>query len=572
MKEIVYRLSVEKPHRHFLDLEAEFPASGGDTTTFQLPAWRPGRYELGNFAKNIQRIAAFDQKGRPLTMRKVSKDKWEVDSAGQKKIVLRYNYFAGELNAGSTWVDQNQIYVNPVNCFFYIPKVDMPYRIELDMPKDAEIACGLRVSKGNTIHAAGVQEVMDSPFIAAAGMTHWTYDHAGVKYHIWINGRHTYVKSYVLDAFSRFTQSMVTAFGDIPCEDYHFLFQLPDQAVRHGVEHTNSTVIALGPAEFACTKAGWEEILGISCHELYHTWNIKSIRPKEMMPYDFATENYSKLGYVAEGVTTYYGDLYLYRAGVFDQGQYFALLADQIKRHLHNSGRFNMSVADSSFDTWLDGYAPGIPDRKVSIYTEGCLIAFITDVAILNATAGKKSLDNVMFEMYQRFGKKAKGYTAADYQNIAEKVAGTSLSQIFDKLVNGTEDFLPFIEASFKTLGLKLTLGYGNSPEHTWGLQVSPTDNTIVHHVWPDSPADEAGFSRGDKLIGIDGISADAWWRQTVAMKSGKHHVQILRNRQIRDLRITALKPKFYPEVSIERIDDKNLIFNIWEHTNVNII
>lgn len=572
MKEIVYRLSVEQPHRHFLNLEAEFPASGGATTTFQLPAWRPGRYELGNFAKNIQRIAAFDQKERPLAMRKVSKDRWEVENVGQKKIILRYNYYAGELNAGSTWVDHNHIYVNPVNCFFYTPKNDLPYRIVVDIPKDAEIACGLRVSKGNTIHAAGVQEVMDSPFIAAAGMTHWTYDHAGVKYHIWINGRHIYDKSHVLDAFSRFTQSMVGAFGDIPCDNYHFLFQLPDQAVRHGVEHSNSTVIALGPAEFASTKAGWEELLGISCHELYHTWNIKSIRPKEMMPYDFAVENYSRLGYVAEGVTTYYGDLYLFRSGVFNQTQYFALLADQIKRHLHNTGRFNMSVADSSFDTWLDGYSAGIPDRKVSIYTEGCLIAFITDVAILHATEGKKSLDDVMTDMYHRFGKKGKGYTAADYQSAVEKIAGISLSDIFDALVNGTDDYLPFLNKSLEVLGLKLNFSYTHSPEHAWGFQVSPTDSTLVQHVWPGSPADKAGLSRGDKLISVDSISADAWWKQTAFMKAGKHQLQLLRNRQIIDLKINATLPLYYPEVSIEQIDDKNLIFNIWGHRNVNII
>lgn len=572
MKEISYHLSAPNAHRHFLDLKAEFPASGKKTTIFQLPAWRPGRYELGNFAKNIQRIAAFDEKRHPLTMRKIAKDRWEVESEGKKKIALHYNYFAGELNAGSTWVDVDHIYVNPVNCFFFIPGLDLPYQVEIEMPKEAELACGLKTSKGNTIHAAGVQEIMDSPFIAASGMTHWMYEHAKVRYHIWLNGRHSYAEGPFVEAFSKFTQTMVNSFGDIPCADYHFLFQLPDQAVRHGVEHSNSTVIALGPAEFASSKAGWEELLGISCHELYHTWNIKSIRPKEMMPYDFSTENYSRLGYVAEGVTTYYGDLFLLRSGVFNEQQYFALLSDQIKRHLHNAGRFNMSVADSSFDTWLDGYSPGIPDRKVSIYTEGCLLAFITDVFILNATQGKKSLDNVMKTMYEKFGKKVKGYTETDYREIVEKTAGAEFNELFDNLIYGTSDYMPWINESLKSIGLRMKLSFGASPEHAWGFQLTAGDQPTILHIWPDSPADKAGFSRGDRLISIDGILADAWWKQTVGIRNGKHRVQIVRNRQIIELNISGIKPKYYPEVGIEKMQETNLLFNIWSHSNVNIL
>ena len=42
----------------------------------------------------------------------------------------------------------------------------------------------------------------------------------------------------------------------------------------------------------------YNEFLGVSSHELYHVWNVKSIRPKDMHPYDFSRENYTQLGYV----------------------------------------------------------------------------------------------------------------------------------------------------------------------------------------------------------------------------------------------------------------------------------
>ena len=53
----------------------------------------------------------------------------------------------------------------------------------------------------------------------------------------------------------------------------------------------------------------YEDLLGVCSHELYHTWNIKAIRPKEMLPYNYTKENYFRTGFVAEGVTTYMGDL-----------------------------------------------------------------------------------------------------------------------------------------------------------------------------------------------------------------------------------------------------------------------
>ena len=92
-----------------------------------------------------------------------------------------------------------------------------------------------------------------------------------------------------------------------------------------------------------------------------------------MVPYNFSVENYTHLGYVTEGVTTYMGDRILYESNVFTEQQYFKELSTLLSRHFHNDGRLHYSVANSSWDTWLDGYTPGIPGRKVSIYVEGAI-------------------------------------------------------------------------------------------------------------------------------------------------------------------------------------------------------
>ena len=68
-----------------------------------------------------------------------------------------------------------------------------------------------------------------------------------------------------------------------------------------------------------------------------------------MFPYDFEKENYFTTGYVAEGVTTYYGDLFLIRSGVKDLKWYMEELNILFKRHFENYGRFKSSVAESSW-------------------------------------------------------------------------------------------------------------------------------------------------------------------------------------------------------------------------------
>src|ERR1035437_4051801 len=100
-----YIISYQKPHDHFIDIEFIADNITENETSIQLPAWRPGRYELGNFAKNIQKWAAFDEKGNALSFQKTTKDCWKVNTKGISTLHIKYNYYAAELNAGSTFLD-----------------------------------------------------------------------------------------------------------------------------------------------------------------------------------------------------------------------------------------------------------------------------------------------------------------------------------------------------------------------------------------------------------------------------------------------------------------------------------
>ncbi|MBK7816258.1 MAG: hypothetical protein IPJ60_01145 [Sphingobacteriaceae bacterium] len=241
--------------------------------------------------------------------------------------------------------------------------------------------------------------------------------------------------------------------SDFPFDEYHFLFQITPFKFYHGVEHFKNTVIALGPGYDLHQAKVYEDLLGVSCHELFHAWNIKTIRPKEMLPYDYTKENYAETGFVYEGFTTYYGDKNLYSSGVFTVEQYFETLEERLDKHFNNFGRYNLSVAQSSWDNWLDGYVPGVPYRKTSIYDEGNLIAFMLDVIIMEATQNKRSLRDVCRKLHNEFGKKGKGYSKENIIELCEEAAGKDLKDFFNKFVFGANDYDEGLVPCFNYLG-----------------------------------------------------------------------------------------------------------------------
>lgn len=507
---VFYKVSIENPHRHFIRFEGKFETHGQANVQLQLPAWRPGRYELGNFSKNIRAWKATDAQGNALNYTKRNKDLWEVACAGTDTVIISYEYYGHELNAGSSFLDESMLYLNPVNCFFYdVKHIDSPYEISFSLPSDYQIACGLHAPAKHVLYAKNFDQLADCPLIASNSLKHLSYEASGITHHIWIQGEVNLNEERLLREFEAFSEAQIKLFGGMPCDEYHFLFHFPPFFVRHGVEHCNSTVIAMGPASEYSYESSFHDLLGISCHELFHTWNIKSIRPKEMMPYDFTQENYTRLGYVAEGVTTYYGDMLLWHRGAFDDAEWFGVLNEAIQTYADNPGRFNLSVAESSWDTWLDGYGPGIPWRKVSIYNEGMLCALMCDLHILHNRTGQASLDDVLRKMYEDFGKTGTGYTEADYRHLVEEMANESLPTIFDHHLYGTSDYLPSLEHYLLLAGLEIKKT--PAPKATERMFGFGTDEAggkaVVALVQPNSPADKAQLWTGDEIVSINGIA-----------------------------------------------------------------
>lgn len=567
-----YFFSIENPNLQYISIKAEI-ITKQEKTIIHLPSWRPGRYELGNFAKNVKGFKIFDLKGKKVNFQKITKDSWEVDTDGIEVLRVEYAYYANELNAGSTFLNADQLYVNPVNCCVYSEDTkEFPVEVKLNIPEHWMIAGSMK-KEGTILKAENFEELADSPFIASEKIHYNQYEVGGTIFHLWLKGEVKPQWDKLIKDFKAFTEVQVQKFIEFPVSEYHFLFQIVPTKAYHGVEHQKSTVILLGPS-YDIFKGVYTDLLGVSSHELYHTWNVKAIRPIEMYPYDYKKENYSKLGFICEGITTYMGDLMLYKSGVFNLNDYFIEMNAQLQKHFDNFGRFQYSVADSSFDTWLDGYVPGAPGRKVSIYTEGCLLAFVMDVKLLSASNNKYGLDTLMRKLYFDYALQNKGVSEEDFKKELEAMAGISFDDLFTDYIHGTRPFESILTEAFETIGLEMI--HTPSVNYSMGRLGLKTlqngNNFIVKQMYPGSPAELGGLILEDEIIAVNGYACagnlENW------LNYFDEDIKVLsfwRGGKLLEARLPEVNRNFFMEYKLKMIDSaelthaQKLTFEAWK-------
>lgn len=556
---VKFTFDISQANTQYIQITAQFNAPE-EFTTIQLPSWRPGRYELGNFAKNVRNFKVYDHNNVILSAKKVSKDRWVVPTENCSAITVKYAYYASDLNAGSTFLSEEQLYVNPVNCCVYSDdQFEDEVELTLNIPDFWEVATSME-KRDRKFYVANSDELMDSPFIASGQLQHRSYASGETTFHVWFNGEVKPDWDRLLNDFQRFTDAQMEKFIEFPVKEYHFLNQILPYRTYHGVEHQKSTVIALGPS-YDIFDGMYKELLGVSSHELYHTWNVKAIRPIEMYPYDFTKENYSRLGYICEGITTYQGDLFLYKGGVFNEEQYFYEFNRQLQKHFDNHARFNYSVADSSFDTWLDGYEAGAPGRKVSIYTEGCLLAFVTDIRIRRATNNKSGLDDVMKRLYFDYAMQGKGVSEADYKATIEAVSGENFDAFFDDYINGTRPYESILTESLEYIGFELHHEPSSSySEAKLGFKSSRSgDNYKVTAMYPGGPAETGGVMLDDLIVAVNGFSCngelDKWLSY---FDDDTKTITVDRKGRLIEITFPEVNRNFYNTYSAKKLENPN--------------
>jgi predicted metalloprotease with PDZ domain len=245
---------------------------------------------------------------------------------------------------------------------------------------------------------------------------------------------------------------------------------------------------------------------------------VKRTKPAAFMPYRLDRRNHTRLLWVFEGITSYYQDLMLLRSGVVGVSAYLQRLGEILTRVFRMPGRFKQSLEAASFDAWDVLYRPEAHHRNtaISYYTKGALVALALDLKLRLDTAGRTSLDDVVRELWDRYGARGVGVPEDGFEQLASEVSGLDLGTFFEGAVRGTDD-LPLKEL-LAEFGVALEMRAAAGPDDRGGTARAANGEQLalgaavrerehgleLTSVVDGGAAERAGLNPGDVLVAID--------------------------------------------------------------------
>lgn len=442
---IRYEVAFNSAPLHMVDVIATVATNGRDIVEWYLPTWTPGSYLVREYARHIQEIQAIDPAtGRTLPMTKSRKNRWTVTTGSAAAVQLRYRVYGYELSVRTNFVDQDWALINGAATFLTIAADrDQPHQVRYVLPPGwSQVVTELPAvdNAATTFMAETYDALVDAP--AVAGSPSIASFEVGGKTHrlVCIGDDDLWNASAAAKDLRRLVEIEQQFWGVVPYECYTFFNVIGESG--GGLEHDNSTVLMTSRWSQALPER-YRKWLSLCSHEFFHTWNVRRLRPRTLMRYDYENEQLFPELWIAEGITSYYDDLLVRRAELMMPKQYLESLSDSIGSVQSAPGRNVQSLRDSSTDSWIKHYRPdeNSVNSQISYYTKGLLVAWLLDAEIRISTQGKKSLDDVMRILYQEHMKT--GYTGDDFRAVAAKVAGKDLSSWFVENVDqaGELDF-----------------------------------------------------------------------------------------------------------------------------------
>ena len=468
-----------------------------DSALLVLPVWAPGSYLVREFSRNVEDVRyTEDQK----ELKKLSKNKWLIERKG--KISIEYEVYANELTVRTSHVDESHAYLNGTSIFFYINKrKNDEFQVEFKLPETwSKISTSLRKKTKLNYVANDYDELADSP-IEIGNQTEFSFLAEDVLHKVALYNILECDTSKLKEDMSKIVMAATQVFKTHPIKGGGYLFIVHGtNRPGGGLEHQFSTTLQAFPYSFK-GQPHYNNFLNLVAHEYFHLWNIKRLRPVGLGPFNYEKEVYTTSLWFVEGVTSYYDDLISYRCGVWSEKKFFSTIAGNINQDMNYEGARVQSVTESSFDAWIKLYRPDENTRNstISYYSKGALVAAMLDIQIIKQTKGRKSLDDVMAEMYQRHHDKP--YTEADILDVVNHISNQDFSEFFENYIYKPGEIK--FEEIFNSIGVKLNNRNKNVKKFTLGVSLQGTKVTMVSK---NSAASAAGLSTQDEIISIDGV------------------------------------------------------------------
>jgi predicted metalloprotease with PDZ domain len=488
-----------------LQVGMSFDVAGPGPVLLSLPAWTPGAYELSFYARwvsNFTPVAGTDPHANapPLGWDKLDYDTWRVNPGGAKSVSIRFDYLADTLDNAMAWARPDFVLFNGTNVLPY-PEgrgTSFPATVTVKTEPTWLVATGMQAvpQQARSYREGNYHDLVDKPFFVGR----LDYDSTRVA-GVWTrlatypaNTLTGQARSQVWDEIGKMIPPETAVFQEVPWPHYTVMM-IFDSAFGGGsaLEHTNSHVGIYNPGFI-----GNPILASITAHEIFHAWNVKRLRPADMVPYRYDRAEPTVWLWVSEGITDYYADLAILRGGIIGVDQFLNVTAGKIATVATNPPT---ALEDASLSTWIhptDG-------SQYIYYQKGSLAGFVLDVMIRDASDNRHSLDDVMRELYRTTYKAGRGFTGADWWRTVSKAAGgRSFGDFYAKYVDGRAPY-PWAQV-LPLAGLRAVADTIREPRLGLAAARDSAGGVLVSQVVPGGAAQEAGVRAGDILLALGDI------------------------------------------------------------------
>jgi predicted metalloprotease with PDZ domain len=509
---ISYRIAIADAHAHLLRITLTVPQPAA-RQRLSLPVWIPGSYLVREFGRHLTCLEA-RQGARTVPLEQLDKTTWQATCEGRAALEVNYLVYAFDPSVRTAYIDARRGFLNGTSiCLRVEGRENEAHRLEIrSLPRDWEVATAMTpvqidTAGRGTYEAADYDELVDHPvelgvFWRGHFMAH------GVPHEFVVAGAlPDFDAQRLLADTQRICETAITFWhtgGKPPFARYVFMLNAMDDGYG-GLEHRASTALIAARRDLpqqgkSEATDGYVTLLGLICHEYFHNWNVKRLKPREFERYDYTRENYTSLLWFFEGFTSYYDDLLLRRAGLIDEARYLKLLAKNVNGVLSAPGRKLQTVSQASFDAWVKYYRTdeNTPNATVSYYAKGSLIALALDLALRTE---RGTLDDVMRLLWDSSG--GGPIDEQDVRRALRDVGRRDLDEEVQAYVHGTDD-LP-LQALLERMGVQWQAQPPTMAQRL-GLRVSETPLTGVKatNVLRGGAAEQAGLCAADEILAVD--------------------------------------------------------------------
>jgi len=521
-RSVEYEIAFPRAAQHEARVTATFRGiPRGTPLRVRMSRASPGRYAITQFAKNVYDVQAVDGAGRALATTRPDPHGWDV--AGHDGTV-RFAYTVWGDRGDGTYlqIDATHAHLNMPATFAWARDFDAaPIRLRV-RPRDGwSVATQLQPTADSTVFTApNLAWFLDSPTeVGPITWRSWQTTHEG-RPSTWRLSMHHLGTEAQVDSFAamakRIVDEQIAFWGEPPGLDhgvYTFIADYLPWVNGDAMEHRNSTFLT-SRAPIA-ERAGRLNNLSALSHELIHAWSGERLRARSLEPFDFERENMSGELWFAEGFTSYLDDLFLRRAGFFNDDEYIQSLSGAVVGTIESPARRHGSPVDMSRQApFFDGGVYLDPSNRqntfLTYYTWGAAVGLALDMTL--RAEKNSSLERYMRAMWRDFGRHqtaalapARPYTLSDLRTTLGRVTNDTAfaNGFFRRFIEGRE--VADYAALLARAGILLAPADTGERPFLGAALANDTAGIVVNSTIETGSLNPVGIMNGDVIHAVDG-------------------------------------------------------------------